>query len=408
MKNNNFPQRKLNRPTWYFCLLALLVSAAPLCAQSSSDITPTLEVPAPMVVPTAAIGTVSHWHKWHTHHKKTHAAMTSATKTAASEQAPNSIATVVREVPLATMAAQTAPVAPLDMTRDAGPAPVRISSQPIHDAGRLDVTAELLRMLGSLLLVLVIILAVVRLLKKYNLVPSGGPKGILVSAPTAGADKLPSSKDVLAWMTGSKPDLHSNADVVGRPISEFLGDAGGPPSFKLISSLNLPGSNSSVHLVQAAQRLLVLGTSQSGATTLLTEVPAATLTEGSPEPEATTDSAEVEASYQPPVERYVRLDDGLLPIIPKPAAEIEEDDTSDDDIIAFAEILRQKAGLSSIADRSDVLALDGIDARLNATQDRLNDRIEANSKLAASNSSITPTTTRRRRATKSTRTDGAE
>jgi hypothetical protein len=117
-----------------------------------------------------------------------------------------------------------------------------------------------------------------------------------------------------------------------------------------------------IHLVRAAEKTLVLSTTPAGGVSILTEV---------------TASAGVNRS------------DDKLPV----GEAIDSAENDEDAVMAFAEILREQTGLPV---RADLRMLDRVDARLSATQERLNSKLKAGAELSSAVLAVTPAPTRRR------------
>jgi len=258
------------------------------------------------------------------------------------------------------------PLTPLQMTRDAldtAESTTSLSAKGLGDAGKLDVTSQIVRMLAALLLVLSLILGAVKLLRKFNLVPEANQATSMDRSLIKASTPFGTSPIANVLIAGMKKNEKTIAATDQGKTTQILVDA--PQTiagFKLLSSLSLPGTQATIHLVQASEKTLVLATSASGGVSVLTEV----TSEG--------------------VERQAESSSDL-------DGDFEEND--DDAVNAFAEILREKAGLPSLSGRPDILALDQVDARLSATQERLNARLKTGAELT---SLSTPTSPRRRTA----------
>jgi len=238
-----------------------------------------------------------------------------------------------------------------------------LSAKGLGDAGKLDVTSQIVRMLAALLLVLSLILGAVKLLRKFNLVPEANQATSMDRSLIKASTPFGTSPIANVLIAGMKKNEKTIAATDQGKTTQILVDA--PQTiagFKLLSSLSLPGTQATIHLVQASEKTLVLATSASGGVSVLTEV----TSEG--------------------VERQAESSSDL-------DGDFEEND--DDAVNAFAEILREKAGLPSLSGRPDILALDQVDARLSATQERLNARLKTGAELT---SLSTPTSPRRRTA----------
>ena len=258
------------------------------------------------------------------------------------------------------------------MTRDAATLPLGAGNpESVHDAGRLNVTSQIVRMLGSLLVVLLLILGAVRLLRRFKLIPEAVQSNGNVPIQQNTVGGFGKNTNPILWMAAQ-----ANSRTSDKQPPKFTGSFDGTDldaaNFKLISSINLPGNAASVHLVEAADRLLVIGASQAGGVSLLTQITA-------------------DGESRPALGKLTLTDvHPLESVSPEPA------EYDDDALTAFADILREKAGLPSIAGRSDSRALEQVDARISATQERLNARLKSNAELTVTSANLTPNAPRRR------------
>jgi flagellar biogenesis protein FliO len=381
----NSPRIALHRYALYLCVILLALSVSPckaFAAHWESDgqsASAALETPA-YFAPSARVSKYEHRHRKtlkHTH-KHVRTAETRARKsvrsfvednslttatlapaaisiTTATDAAPAvQVTTPVAAAPQAaignaspTLRAAPTPVAAIDMTRDAPNAPAPV----LHDAGRLDISQQIVRMLGALLLVLALILGAVKLLQRYNLVPTASRETQNATSQKTGklgARGFDLSRALAAGLRKSAL-TPSNGQISARggPAVET---SPLPDTFQLLQSLNLPGSSASIHMVQAAEKTLVLSATQTGAVSVLAELSTSVML----------------------VDRTVQQTSFVA----------SESKTNDDTAVtAFADILRQKAGLPSLANRPDLSTLDKVDIRLSESRERLNARIQSGAEL---------------------------
>jgi flagellar biogenesis protein FliO len=288
---------------------------------------------------------------------------------------PAVVASAPAEVAAKTVTPVTA--SPLNMTRDATANVLSdLGVKAVHDAGKLDVTQQIVKMLGALLLVLLMILGAVKLLRRYNLVPSpmqtadasAAPKKILADLrPTSNTTALFAAMQKTRSIAKPVETMAASNAVVAPTLTGA--------NFTLLSSLKLPGSAASIHLVQAAEKTLLLGTSEGGGVSILTDV-------------SSTGKSETTA-----VPLELTIDE---PLEVRPLHE-EMAEPADEAILAFADILREKAGLAPLSARQDVRSLELVDSRLSETQERLNGRLKAGAVLTATAFPSDKAPSRRRR-----------
>ena len=396
----NSPRRTLLTITWYFCLSALILSAIPIRVNAQQPLGAHVRLhkrhwrPAhrshlkQAIVLTGPISPgQSDYYPPITSRQPAKAAPTITNESIANSSSMSTTPAPVLETPKVSAApaasapikvnpavdptVQTSPAAaapvvkrkapkqltPLEMTRDAMSSTfAAANAQSLHDGGRLNVTTAIIRMLGSLLLVLLVILGAVKLLKRYNLVPNdsqGQMKNRIAQTPPALVAGNPVSA---ALMKGLRKEA-----VSASAVSPYI------PEFELLRSLSLPGSSATIHLVRAAEKTLVLSTTPSSGVVVLTEV---TAPSAPGKPLAIIESAISTAN-----------DD-------EEAAKRDEDA-----VTAFAEILREQTGLPV---RADMRSLNQVDARLTSTQERLNARLKGGAVLSSAVLSVTAAPTRRR------------
>jgi flagellar biogenesis protein FliO len=257
-------------------------------------------------------------------------------------------AKVVEAPAIKKAAPKTKILAPLQMTRDAVSSPFgSTGSRSLQDAGSMNVTYQIVRMLAATLFVLLMALGVVKLIKRFNLVPESSKNAGVVEP----AETLP---------VGPLSTLMANMDTSEHGLGAL---AGREPSFQLLSSLSLPGSTATIHLVRVTGKTLVISSTPSGETAMLTEV-------------SIVPPAEVHNAEPVTINTETLLRNG-------------------DGVTAFAEILKER---SESPARADLRSLNQVDMRLTATQERLNARLKAGADLETAVTAVTPTPSRRRTA----------
>jgi flagellar biogenesis protein FliO len=273
-------------------------------------------------------------------------------------RAPSSFVRAVAK--RSTVPVRAVSITPLEMTRDGSAQALAGDDQTVPDAGRLNVSTQILRMVGALVFVLAIIIGVVRLLRRYNLIPQTSPT---VSAQEAVRWSIISPLGKFAGKPPVAPGQQTKASQLPTATQAGRNGLGAavPSSdpLKLLGMQSLPGGSAAIYLVEVDGKSLLLGTSPGGGVHVLSDINSATPVRG--------------AVGQTAV-------DGSL----MEATNTDEDEAAD---ATFDDILLEQQGSSTRSDRPDLLALDGLDERLAATQSRLKLRM---STAAADPTAIKP------------------
>lgn len=161
---------------------------------------------------------------------------------------------------------------PENMTRDANNGSQVVGADaPIAGGDRVDIMGQIGRMVGALLVVLLIIVFLFYVLRRYKLVPLAEAGAALPAAPPA-----PSSagKGLVASIM---PALSSFAQSRGQRISpqapsqEIGADLIGNGGLQIVGAQPLPGSGTIIYLVRIEDHMVLLGASYAGGVRLLAE-----------------------------------------------------------------------------------------------------------------------------------------
>lgn len=191
-----------------------------------------------------------------------------STDVQASPSPPLQAASGVHSVPATHQkAAATAPVSVDSMTRDGSQAAVQArAASDSADTASMDVTASIFRMVLSLLLVLAIIGGAIFTLRKRGF-------GVGNPAPTASQAEVkpqvqfgvnPWAAMLAQQVAASKqavPLVPQVSSVAISPISDL----------DIVGSRPLPGTSVTLYKIRSGDRLLLIGASQNGSVTLLSE-----------------------------------------------------------------------------------------------------------------------------------------
>jgi flagellar biogenesis protein FliO len=268
------------------------------------------------------------------------------------------------------------PVSPLDMTRDgnAKSASDAGSGARAADAGRLNPISQILRMAGALVVVLALILGVAHLFRRSPLMTRmAGTPG--VSGDVSFGGTLKAAFSFLSPLAALQPlkragsqlramrQTSTSAAVPDTPLPLLPLDSG---LLRLSGAQALPGSASSVYLIQIGSKGLLLGASASGPIQVLGEFEGM---EASAVPALAMQMSDTPAAGEEQDASPHDRSEASSYLVPDFEAMLREQDEE----AAFEALLREES--PSDPERGETLVVQSILERLNQTRDRLSRRL---------------------------------
>lgn len=168
--------------------------------------------------------------------------------------------------------AKKAQAAPQNLTRDANNGTQIVTADsPIAGGDRNDFAEQAAKMAGAVVFVVLVIVGIVFLLRKYNLVPVSETSASLAAAQPAKAGAPKGLAAAFQPVFGNLSPAKSQppkANTAAQDLSDAMIGNGG---MQIVGAQPLPGSGTILYLVRIEDHMVLLGASYAGGVRLLAE-----------------------------------------------------------------------------------------------------------------------------------------